>query len=283
MKADEPWTVFFKKRWLRIGIPFIFWGATYLVWDFTIVNHINNQPLSINSVIQGILNVGPAYQFWYLYLLIGLYLLTPLLRIFTKNADLKALQYLILVWFVGIAVTPILTLFTPFSMNANLFLINGWIGYFILGLYLIQVHVKRSILFLVYALSTLCTILGAYFFVPQIGNVNDFFIQPYSFNLILASASLFLLLSTIPKQTKVTKYPRFERVVKVIGQNTLPIFFLHVIVLEALQVGYFGLKISVTTMNPIIEIPLISAVTLLICLAVILPLNKIPQIKRIIG
>lgn len=124
---------------------------------------------------------------------------------------------------------------------------------------------------------------GSCFFVPEIGSVNDFFIQPYSFNLILASASLFLLLSTIPKQTIVTKFPRFDRAVQVIGQNTLPIFFLHVIVLEALQVGYFGFKISVTTMNPIVEIPLISAVTLLICLAVILPLNKIPQIKRIIG
>jgi hypothetical protein len=54
-------------------------------------------------------------------------------------------------------------------------------------------------------------------------------------------------------------------------------------VLEALQKGFLGFKISVTTMNPIIEIPLITAVTLLICLAIIVPLKKIPYVRRVIG
>ena len=70
---------------------------------------------------------------------------------------------------------------------------------------------------------------------------------------------------------------------KLISQNTLPIFLFHVIVLESLQKGYFGFTISITKMNPIIEIPLITALTLLICLAVIVPLKKIPYVKRIIG
>ena len=54
-------------------------------------------------------------------------------------------------------------------------------------------------------------------------------------------------------------------------------------VLEALQRGYLGFKISLTTMNLIIEIPLISDVTLFICLGVIIPLKKIPYVKRVIG
>ena len=55
-------------------------------------------------------------------------------------------------------------------------------------------------------------------------------------------------------------------------------------VLEALQKGYFGFKISLTTMmNPVLEIPLITAVTLLISLGVIIPLKKIPYMKKAIG
>jgi hypothetical protein len=54
-------------------------------------------------------------------------------------------------------------------------------------------------------------------------------------------------------------------------------------VLETLQRGFLGFKISLNTMSPIIEIPLITAVTLFICLAVIVPLKKIPYVKRIIG
>lgn len=54
-------------------------------------------------------------------------------------------------------------------------------------------------------------------------------------------------------------------------------------VLETLQKGYLGFKLSVMTMNPIVEIPLITVVTLLISLAIIVPLKKIPHMKDIIG
>jgi hypothetical protein len=54
-------------------------------------------------------------------------------------------------------------------------------------------------------------------------------------------------------------------------------------VLQSLQLGFFGFQISLATMNPFIEVPLITAVTLLICIAVIYPLQKIPLINTIIG
>ena len=70
---------------------------------------------------------------------------------------------------------------------------------------------------------------------------------------------------------------------KVISENTLPIYVFHVIVLETLQFGYLGFKISVTTLNSVIEIPLLTAITLVICLVVIIPLKKLPYVKKIIG
>jgi hypothetical protein len=53
--------------------------------------------------------------------------------------------------------------------------------------------------------------------------------------------------------------------------------------LESLQNGYFGFRISITTMNPIYEIPLITALTFLICLAILYPFSKISFLKKIIG
>jgi len=70
---------------------------------------------------------------------------------------------------------------------------------------------------------------------------------------------------------------------KVISENSLPIYLFHLIVLETLQSGYLGFKLSVTTLNPLIEIPLLTALTLVICLAIIVPLKKLPYVKRIIG
>jgi hypothetical protein len=36
-------------------------------------------------------------------------------------------------------------------------------------------------------------------------------------------------------------------------------------------------------MNPVLEVPLLTVVTLFICLGVIYPLEKIPLVKRLIG
>jgi len=69
----------------------------------------------------------------------------------------------------------------------------------------------------------------------------------------------------------------------VISKNTLPIYLFHLIVLESLQNGYLGFKLSVTTLNPLVEIPLATAVTLAICLAVIVPLKKVPYLGRLLG
>jgi hypothetical protein len=50
-----------------------------------------------------------------------------------------------------------------------------------------------------------------------------------------------------------------------------------------LQKGYLGFSINVATINPIIEIPLETALTLLVCLAIIVSLKKVPCLKRVLG
>ena len=55
---NESLSAFFKKRWARIGLPWIFWGGIYFAWDFLVV-HI---PFTTSAIIMGILD-GPYTQF----------------------------------------------------------------------------------------------------------------------------------------------------------------------------------------------------------------------------
>lgn len=278
-KADEPLRHFYKKRWDRLGLPFIFWSIIYFAWAAL----VDGKPLTLQSVTQGILT-GPYYQFWFLYLLVGLYLLTPLLRVALKYASRHVLKYTLAVWFVGTAVMPLLTLFGSYYLNANFFIFTGWLGYYVLGAYLTKVEIKRSLLYAGLIGGLLWTIGGSYLIVATVGErFSQFFLDGFSVNMIVASASLFLLMLTLSPQALQTKYPRGSRILRVIGDNTLPIFLLHVIVLESLQYGFFGFTLGITSMNPFIAIPLSTALTLLICLAVIVPLKRIPHVKRLIG
>ena len=186
--------------------------------------------------------------------------------------------------FAGTAIVPLLTLFGPFNLSAGVFIFTGWLGYFVLGAYLMKVQLKTSILTLVLVFGMLWTIIGTYLVIGALGEkFSQFFYDAYSFNIILASAALFLLLAGVPSQKIESRFPHGNRVLKLISQNTLSIFLFHVIVLEVLQRGYLGFTISITTMNPILEIPLITGPTLLICLAIIVRRKKIPYVKKIIA
>ena len=189
-----------------------------------------------------------------------------------------------LFWFVGTDFVPLVTLYGPYSVNLIVFMLTGWLGYFILGTCLVKVRLRPSILYLVLVLGFLWTIIGTYFVVGTIGaRLGEFFYDFFSVNVIMASVALFLLLSAVPPQKIESRFPRVNRVIHQISQNTLPIYLFHVIVLETLQKGYLGFKISLTTINPVLEIPLITVVTLFICLGLLIPLKKIPYLRRLIG
>ena len=130
---NESLSVFFKKRWARIGLPWIFWGGAYFAWDFL----VEHQAFTSSAIIQGLLN-GPYYQFWYLYMLVGLYLLTPILRIFIAHADQTIIKYFVILWFLGVAIIPVFGLLTTYQLSSDVFTITGYVGYFVLGTYLLN-------------------------------------------------------------------------------------------------------------------------------------------------
>jgi surface polysaccharide O-acyltransferase-like enzyme len=277
----ESLKVFFKKRWARIGLPFLFWGAIYFAWDY-FANHL---ALTSGFIFQGILS-GPYYQFWYLYMLVGLYLFTPILRIVVAHIDRQTFKYFLVVWFLGAFISPIPGLFGAYHLDGNVLTIPLWIGYFMLGVFLLDVKMNVRTLFFLMTLGLVSTAVGTYAIAATVGGSQTYFFHDYfSPTMILASVMLFLLLNTlkVPSNQAEAPHAKINWLLKQISQSTLGIFLFHVIVLEILQRGYLGFTISGTNLNSIIEIPLITVVTLFICVVVILPLRKVPVIKKLIG
>ncbi len=293
-KVTEPIKIFFKKRLARIGLAFVFWSAIYFVWSY----FADHTAVTLNYVIKTLLNGGAYYQFWFIYLIVGLYLITPVLRILVAYADKKILRYFIVLWFIGVGLLPLFQLITGFSLNSNVFVLSGYVGYFILGVYLIGGQVKTGTLKWLWAAAIVWTFIGTWLMTFQFHALNQyyFFFYTTSANVIVSTAVVFMLLSKAPRDWPGSSHPRLSRLVHTISVNTLPIFFLHVIVLESINRGYFYLfKISLTNisflgfnltlsfLNPIFEIPLATAVTLFISLGLVLLMKKVPVLNKLIG
>lgn len=73
---------FYKKRFYRVGIPLVFWSVVYLV----VRQVVDGERLTAGSIVGLIATGDPYYHLWFLYMIAGLYLVTPVLRTFVRHA-----------------------------------------------------------------------------------------------------------------------------------------------------------------------------------------------------
>ncbi len=73
---------FYRKRWQRIGIPLVFWTAVYLLFRRLVLNPGLTPGQAASDIARG----APFLQLYFLYVLAGLVLITPFLKVFTRHA-----------------------------------------------------------------------------------------------------------------------------------------------------------------------------------------------------
>ena len=142
---------FFKRRALRILVPFLFWSLIYaFVWGEPIAN-LKDLLLNFNYA---------AGHLWFVYMIIGVYLVMPMLSPWADKVEKKELQIYLVIWtftlFIplirdwvaggettviygpsGLPRQALLPLWGEASWNTYgiFYYISGFIGYLLMGLY----------------------------------------------------------------------------------------------------------------------------------------------------
>ena len=62
--------------------------------------------LGFSGALRLAVNGGVCFHLWFLYLITGLYLITPILRVLVAQASRKDLLYLLTLWFLVSSVFP---------------------------------------------------------------------------------------------------------------------------------------------------------------------------------
>jgi surface polysaccharide O-acyltransferase-like enzyme len=84
-------------------------------------------------------------HFWYLFLIIGLYLITPLLRAFTRYATKKEYEYVLVVLFIFTSVIATIKKLTLADFGINIPISSAYVMYFLLGFYIHHYNITFSI------------------------------------------------------------------------------------------------------------------------------------------
>lgn len=214
---------FFKKRILNILPLFLVFNIIYIYFG----------KIPIMPVLKG--KAISASHFWYIYMILGLYLLTPWLQKVLKYAEKETL-FVVFLWFLCNILNPYLRYFNLAEIPFSNFPLTGFIGYYILGYFVKKYDnkVKRAsfiLIIVIYALGFLLSFLSTKYVLAVTGKrVSDFF-DKNSLGTFIMTLSFFVFWCKF-------NFSKRDRIIKIVADSTYFAFLVHLIVL------HFVIKIS---------------------------------------
>ena len=136
LPVNSSFAPFIKNRFIKIAIPLLFWSLIYLCLNLYTSS-------SENNIWQKILSLPFTPQghgiLWFIYTLLGLYLLSPILSAWIKIATKREIEFILLLWVISLCY-PLIEgyIMVNESPTGILYYFSGYAGYFLLGYYLRQ-------------------------------------------------------------------------------------------------------------------------------------------------
>lgn len=261
---------------LRMVLVLLTFGAGFS-W---IEIFFDQRTFNIRQILQAYVNVlnGNTWaHLWYIYTLIGIYLLLPLYRAATKNLNNKELIYLVIVFFVFQTIFPVFEAFTGFKLGFSINITAVFPLYLFFGEIrrrrLLTPNIKNA--WVIFSISTL---LIALLSVLQVFcNLNFSVLFGYSSPLtVIMSYSLFCIMEHL--QFCVNSV--FEKIILKISDKSFAIYIIHMFFVN-IEYQFFHLKL-LNSIGSLLFIPVLIVVNIICSYIVSCGMKKIPLLKKLL-
>lgn len=270
---NEDSILFYKKRVLRLGIPILIWSCFFLIWGFLKTKLKGEiEPSLFINVIKPLINGEPHYHLWFLFMIICLYAVTPLIR---KVMLILTEKELWIYSFIFLGLSSLEIFFQNVSIKPFFLNFMQYIPFFILGYLIGKIQFSKKYFFysiIIFLIASLSTFIGTFYIVNNL-EYNKYILYDYlSLTTILSSTSIFYILLNITINEQVKK-------ISLLAPLTLGIYIIHPLFIESAR--YLSLKVE--NYNPILSIPLFTFIIFILSSFLIFILLKIPYIRRIVS
>ena len=217
LDKDEPVKDFLKKRLFNIIPLFLVFNVIYMFF----------YNISPASLLRGKAIAAP--HFWYIYMILGLYLLTPWLRKVVMYAEKETL-WVIVLWFLCNILNPYLRYFNLGEIPFSNFPVTGFIGYYLSGYYF-KKYIQRirdipmPYIIIAYMRGFLVSVMSTRYILNSTGKRVSEFFDKNSVGTFFMSLSFFAFWLKF-------KFEKRNKIIKIISDSTYFAFLIHIIVLH---------------------------------------------------
>ena len=266
----------YRKNILRLVISFLVWSAFYCF--------LGNKSLSLKNILIG------EYHMWFIFMIIGLYMSSPIIREIVKNKNV--MKYFLLLAFIFTFFIPFVNqiIHDFFKETKTIFIINhkiqemsmnlvlGYTGYFILGYYLNLVTLtkkKTAIIYLGGILGLLLTVALQIMLALKTQEPNESYYFGYlTPNVMFSAVAIFVLFKNL------RIFQKSNIIIQKLSKYTFGVYLVHVFILNLNLLKIFGL--NTMSFNPILSVPLITILVYFLSVCVVAILHCIPVLRKYI-
>jgi surface polysaccharide O-acyltransferase-like enzyme len=268
---------FYQRRLARIGIPLFVWLTVFFICKAYLDN-----PVSFSVIIKRIVNVDVEHLY-FLFVIAGLYYVTPLFMAFINTASKTGHQILTASSIVfTILITDINYLFPEIKINflGNVLTVFiPFIMYYLLGFYIRHYKVRFSWPFA--AGLTIVAVTGISWFLSN-GEFFSYVRNSGGIVVLFMVTALFIVIMQNSLIDKLKSIAPAKKVITTLASSIFGIYLVHMLIINIMDVNKFWFPSEIP--NPIWLYVLSKSVFVFaICFVITVIVKKIPYVRLIFG
>jgi surface polysaccharide O-acyltransferase-like enzyme len=235
----------YKKRIPKIIIPFFLWSLAAIAY-YAALNFLISGSIGWDMVIGKLRNIASQptiIHLWFMYALIPIYLLSPILKKLVDALTKNLALYMITIWLVFSSVLPTLVSLIPVKFQSllvlnssyDLNLMNGFLGYFLLGFFLFNYdkNISKRLLIAIIIIDTVLISLGTWWVTSQNGVYMELFKGYSRLFVLILSVAVFLLVKELLAGHRLSH--KISAVVTVLSSLSFGVYLLHNIIVSLIS------------------------------------------------
>lgn len=271
---------FYRNNVLRLFSAYAVWSAVYGLWDCH--TWIGGEGVTWKDYVKEMLY--GRYHLWYLPMMIGIYVLLPVLKSWVEHCSKEMLQYFLLLFLImqiGMSTLKIFSVPGAVLQVLNQFdipLVCSYVGYFILGYYLYRYPLGKAGQFRLYCCGVLGLILAVIVSTwdsIRRGLPSATAYDSYSVFTFAATLALYVFFQEVVGKQK---WKRSEKLIREISADTFGIYLMHILAIEFLETK----GITTISIDSILGIPLMAVCCFIVCGIAAAVIRRIPYVGKYI-
>lgn len=237
--VDE--TLLVKKSLRRVGNTLwalVVWSAIYYIWNYLYRGRVYDFRLIFAEPVKA--------HLWFLYAIIGMYLVLPFLQNMFKNMQDILMRYFAALWFLFLTIEYVLALYElPVAYKIPLVGSSCYLGYFVLG-YIVKGTIKKvpistKTCYVGAALCLAAVIIFTYICTVLQGSHYDKLFQ-YR-NILIAIPSALIFYDALKNEHRPYK-EKTKKMLRFLSRHSFTIYLCHVMFLDIVKLEFAPRSIS---------------------------------------